>query len=457
MKELLNANFLDKLILGSLALLMFVLSINGTMALRNFLAIILLFSLLYKTFKQKIDLRGVLKNKQFNPIFITLLLFVLYVFLHSIFISHEPSWSFSEFRSQLIYPLLYFFMGILLVLNFNNDKKLPIQTILSIIFFAMFAHVIYIDTVALYVFFTEGIVLHRYGGLMDTPVGANYVTNILLAMMMAEIIYRLRTDESVLMMGNKTLYWLLGLTVVATLVETIRLGDITLVFLGFISGVVFLYKNEKYSFKFKVLIPVSMFFVLTLPLIYNMYTDPRWIRLTETIPVAIDTSASNMHWRDPSLFPAPRVKSGSLAGNSNYMRIAWARQSAHYIRKTPLGIGFGRDAFGHTIEQYHPLRRDEKGYRGMHSHSGIIDLALGVGIPGVLLWSFFGYTVSRKSLKEVKESFNYYAILSVFLIMGFYGRSLFDSNMRDHMFLQFMLLLGVVLIYMFSNKENNSA
>ena len=98
-----------------------------------------------------------------------------------------------------------------------------------------------------------------------------------------------------------------------------------------------------------------------------------------------------------------------------------------------------------------------KSYRGMQSHSGILDLALGVGVPGVLLWSFFGYTVSRKSLKEVKKSFNYYAILSLFLIMGFYGRSVFDSNMRDHMFLQFMLLLGVVLVYMFSNKESESA
>ena len=104
MRELLNTSFLDKLILGSLALLMFVLSINGTMALRNFLAIVLLFSLLYKSFKQKMDLRGVLKNKQFNPILITLLSFDIYVLLHSMFISHEPSWSLPEFRSQLIYP-----------------------------------------------------------------------------------------------------------------------------------------------------------------------------------------------------------------------------------------------------------------------------------------------------------------------------------------------------------------
>ena len=413
MKELLKISFFDKFVLVTLVLLMFVLSINGTMALRNFLAVVLLFSLLYRTIKQQINLRGILKDKQFKLIFTSLLMFVIYVLLHSIFISHEPSWSLPEFRAQLIYPLLYLFMGILLVLNFDYDDKSSNKLILSTVFFAMFAHVVYIDIAALYTFLTEGVMLRRYGGLMDTPVGANYVTNIILAVLMAEIIYRLRTGKGILTVSNKVLYGLLGLTVIATLIETIRLGDITLVFLGFVSGIVFLHKNTKYSLLSKTLIVVTMFATLTLPLIYNIQTDPRWIKLTETIPVAINTSSSNMHWRDPSLFSAPKVKSGSLAGNSNYMRIAWARQSAHYIRKNPLGIGFGRDAFGHTIEQYHPLRRDMKGYRGMHSHSGIIDLALGVGIPGVLLWSFFGYTVSRKSLQEIKKSFNYYGILSL--------------------------------------------
>ena len=121
MKELLKISFFDKFVLVTLVLLMFVLSINGTMALRNFLAVVLLFSLLYRTIKQQINLRGILKDKQFKLIFTSLLMFVIYVLLHSIFISHEPSWSLPEFRAQLIYPLLYLFMGILLVLNFDYD------------------------------------------------------------------------------------------------------------------------------------------------------------------------------------------------------------------------------------------------------------------------------------------------------------------------------------------------
>jgi hypothetical protein len=40
--------------------------------------------------------------------------------------------------------------------------------------------------------------------------------------------------------------------------------------------------------------------------------------------------------------------------------------------------------------------------------------------------------------------------------MGFYGRSIVDSNMRDHMFLQFMLLLGISLSCMFIDKKDEA-
>jgi hypothetical protein len=456
MKELLKLSFFERFTLTILALLMFVLSINGTMALRNILAVVLLFSLFYNATKQFDEIKAIFQDKNLRIILGSLIVFVLYVFIHSIFISHEPSWSLSEFRSQLIYPLAYLLMGILLVIGTKNSNKLTSTILISVVFFAMFMHVIYIDIVALGTFFTDGTIMRRYGGLMDTPAGANYVTNILLAMIIAEIVYRLRTGKWSLRVSNKILYWLLGLTVVATLIETVRLGDITLVFLGLVSSVIFLYKNEKYNFREKSIITTTMFLVLTLPLIYNIQTDPRWVKLTETIPVAMNTAASNMHWRDSSLFSAPIVASGSLAGNSNYMRIAWARQSVHHIRKNPVGIGFGRDAFGHVLEVKYPLRRDMKGYRGMQSHSGILDLALGVGIPGVLLWSLFVYSISSSSFREFKKSSNYFSLLSLFLIMGFYGRSIVDSNMRDHMFLQFMLLLGISLVCMFNNNKNEA-
>ena len=56
-------------------------------------------------------------------------------------------------------------------------------------------------------------------------------------------------------------------------------------------------------------------------------------------------------------------------------------------------------------------------------------------------------------IEEFKKSYNFYAILTLFLTMGFVGRGLVDANMRDHMFVQFMLLLGISLYFMIIEKN----
>ena len=81
---------------------------------------------------------------------------------------------------------------------------------------------------------------------------------------------------------------------------------------------------------------------------------------------------------------------GSLANgvqlnHSNYMRIAWAAKGVEYISKDIYGIGYGRNVFGHAIEKYD----DNDSIRGWHSHSGIVDFTIGVGLIGLLLWISF--------------------------------------------------------------------
>ena len=67
---------------------------------------------------------------------------------------------------------------------------------------------------------------------------------------------------------------------------------------------------------------------------------------------------------------------------SAYMRIAWFKEALVFIGEHPLGIGYGRNAFGHGI-------KIKYGKRVGHSHSGILDLTIGTGIPGALLWLGF--------------------------------------------------------------------
>ena len=66
----------------------------------------------------------------------------------------------------------------------------------------------------------------------------------------------------------------------------------------------------------------------------------------------------------------------------------------------------------------------------------------------------FIFLVCKVSIKEFKSTRSYFSLLTLFVTMGFVGRSFVDGNMRDHVFLQFMLILGISLFFLFQEKIN---
>jgi len=438
---------MSSFILGIFSFLIFILSVNGTMALRNALAVILLVSLITLVIRGQANLHSIFKSKEFRWIAGSLVVFVLYVLFHSIYLSHEMLWSLSEFKSHIFYPFLYFTMGILLASYVSQSEHITKETLITIFFYSIFIHILYLDLVALDKLFHDGVMMRRYGGLMDSPVQPNYLTNILLAMIIAEFVYRLRVKKQVLKVSNGVLYLLLIACIFSTFVEALRLGDIALVFLGIGSSMAFLYKNNQYSVGIKRFIATSLIIILTIPLAYNLNTDPRWAKLIETIPLAMDTSNS-MHWLDRSQ-KAPKTESGHEVKGSNYERIAWAMKALEYSKENPMGVGFGRNAFGHAMEERH----GSLATRGGSAHSSILDLTVGAGIFATLLWLFFVYRVSKIAVKNFEKYYDYFSLLTLFLIMGYVGRGFVDANMRDHMFLQFMLILGIAIYYMILKED----
>ena len=430
---------------------MFILSIDGTISLRYLLIVGLIISLVFVTLKHKhINNFKVLKqSKDFKLIIGLLSLFVGYVFFHSIFLSLEPNWSISEFKSHIVYPTIYFIVGLLLANYANNSKNISKESLITILFYSLFLHILYLDLAAIDFLWHEGSMLRRYGGMMDSPVLPNYLTNILLAMIIAEVVYRLRAKKKVLKVSDSILLLLLIFCIFSTFVEALRLGDIALVFLGIGSSMAFLYNNKEYSAKVKSFISIGLIIVLTIPLIYNINTDPRWAKLVETVPVAV-TSSSDASFINPAA-PVLKTESGFEVTGSNYTRIVYAIKSFKYIVEDPMGVGFGRNAFGHALELRHP----EYAKRGMHAHSAILELSVGAGIIATLIWLSFVFVVTKISIIEFRRSLNYYAMLTLFITMGFVGRGFVDANMRDHMFLQFMMMLGICIYFMLIEKNKS--
>lgn len=338
-------------------------------------------------------------------------------------------------------------LGIMLAGYINQSKDVTKETFITILFYSMFIHILYLDLVAIDTLLHKGYMLRRYAGLMDSPVLPNYLTNILLAMIIAEFVYRMRIKKQVLKVSNPVLYMFLVACIFSTFVEALRLGDIALVFLGIGSSVVFLYKNNEYSVKVRSFIAAALIIILTVPLMYNIATDPRWAKLVETVPVAV-TSSEDESFLDPAA-PTLKTESGYEVTGSNYTRIVYVVKSLKYIVEDPMGVGFGRNAFGHALELRHPVYAQ----RGLNAHSAILELAVGAGFIGAFLWLYFVFVTVKTAIKEFKRSYNYYAILTLFITMGFIGRGFVDANMRDHMFLQFMIILGISLYFMILEKN----
>lgn len=430
---------------------MFILSLDHTITLRYVLIVTLITTICIFYRNKYKDLNFYLKNKDLIRIMIALVVFVLYIFFHSIFFSLEPEWSLSESKSHILYPFIFLITGFLLGDFFSNSNYSSNIVLFNFLFHSLFIHIIYLDLFSLKIIFSEGILLTRYGGLMDSPVLASYITNTLIAFILGELIFRKRARKRILIMSDGVLYLCLIACLFSSIVENIRLGLIVLIFTCLLAIFLLIYRNKEYSKNKKIFISFVLIASIAIPSVHSFTTDKRWTNLFKVVPVAFDDS--NRLWLTPDT-PGPKFQSGKSVdmsiNYSNYMRLAWIGQSFKYIYEDPLGVGFGRNAFGHAIELRHA---DYEKNRGRHSHSSVLELILGAGILGGLLWFIFVYVVFKTSFKEYLKNNNYFAIINLLLIFTFVLRSFVDANMRDHMFLQFMILLGVSISCMFYERK----
>ena len=242
------------------------------------------------------------------------------------------------------------------------------------------------------------------------------------------------------------------LCILSSIIEGMRFGAISLFFMSVTGGVFFIIDNSKFNVKIKSIIILIFLIICSLPLLHNAQNDARWSSLIETIPIALDTE-NNSYWMGDNT-KIPSLANGEIVKPSNYMRIAWASKAVEYISNDIFGIGYGKNIFGHAIEKYEEA---PESVRGSHSHSAIIDFTIGVGLLGLVIWLSFIIKIILSSAKLFINSGNYFALLSVFLTSGFMLRSIVDSNMRDHMFKQFFLILGIALtLSIYENNKNKN-
>jgi hypothetical protein len=121
------------------------------------------------------------------------------------------------------------------------------------------------------------------------------------------------------------------------------------------------------------LLSTSLFF-----LGIHLQNNESWKTFPLDAKIALNTT-QYQQWKYSGEKGYPLNEKGTMVSITNYERIAWAKEGARSILDYPLGFGLVERSFGHIAKLQWP---DTKLHQ---SHSGWIDLTLGIGIPGTAL------------------------------------------------------------------------
>ena len=118
---------------------------------------------------------------------------------------------------------------------------------------------------------------------------------------------------------------------------------------------------------------------------FHLQQNPAWTYLIADAKVGMDIDHQN-HWKNRFIYSALPLNEYQIPVNgSTYERTAWFTAGMRLLQDRPQGYGLTQQSFGWMAGERWPDFYPPIGsLRGM-THSGWLDLALGIGIPGVLL------------------------------------------------------------------------
>ena len=128
----------------------------------------------------------------------------------------------------------------------------------------------------------------------------------------------------------------------------------------------------------------------------HLQKNDSWNTIFADIKVASQLE-TNGHWKYRGDRGYPNNEFGKMVSITNYERAAWAQVAIHFIIERPQGYGLVLESFRHIAKEKWPDSNL------LQSHSGWLDLTMGIGIPGVLL-ILFAAGLSIRNLACYSES-----------------------------------------------------
>jgi hypothetical protein len=313
--------------------------------------------------------------------------------------------------------------------------------LLAVVVIVLMVHVLIVDLQSLWAMITSRPPRMRGYGLTEGPDKMSFLTNMLLALLLAELFLRLTGKPRAFGISNGVFAVFLTLALISMYFEGRRNAVLALFVMGI--GFIALYgigagRDRR---RWRYLLVASCLFAVLVVSLFHASASQRgitWDEMMDTVPVALDTEGRK-NWLNVGKYKLPRLPDGTVVEESTYLRIAWLKEGMLLVAEHPLGIGFDRNAFGRGLQ----LKYGEgKG----HSHSGLLDMAISTGIPGVLMWIAFLVSLARLGWRRFLDTGNYAGLALFFVLLDFSTRLLLDSVTKDHMLQQCMLVTGLLAV-----------
>lgn len=357
----------------------------GTIALRQLLLVIgLILSL--PILQKNIDS---LMGRAAWPIW-SMAAFFAWLALHLAFFSVNVQEQWHELRSDWLRSLIAALVGISLGLALadprSSDSHTPVATIELILFAGLSGTVAIFFFRYLYEIYITAQWVHE--NFFMTPYKSKTPIVIFGAILLPMAFIRILA----VLRGTERTFWLWGavsavaLTLFADYFANTKNGFavLLLVTLFFLAGLIRNGGQQRSHPTYFVSVLISLLVIGGFGVKKHLESNEAWHMLWSDIKIGIAIDQNN-YWKDVNRFPLPINDHNALVNQSTYLRTAWAVAGLQLLKENPLGYGLIHHSFGALAEtKWRDFVKPKGKMRGA-THSGWLDLTLGVGLPGLLL------------------------------------------------------------------------
>ncbi len=438
-------NNLNKILLLFVGLFLFILPIPHTLTIREsalFISLIILFILLRRS--------GAEIPKYFSSLKVQVALyfiFIAWVLIVALFISKDTTWALHEIKTQWVMGSLSLVFGLGLA-AISRKGIIKISAVVAIMFWTLAVHVLAINVDGIYCIITNTCAANAsngltamtagVGGLTIGPIDGSLLTSLFFVFLISESIVRIVYKKRFIKAPWPLIVIFLLLVAGSSFLTGMRnIVEIPAIIAGAILILFFAGGEARRKALLASLIILPLCFAV---LAFTYKSDSRWGELKDSLDLVMQEEEPATILAFASDFVFPTLPDNRPVNRSNFIRFVKYRVGVDIIRNYPLGIGFGRNAFGHYLQG-----RYNRGV-GYNSDSSMMDIAIGAGLPGVGLFLAFIISIIVISLRAFIKKRDFYALLLSLIIICFSARMVFDSVLRDHLLVMFLFITGVLSV-----------